>query len=116
MVKSLLANVGNLRDLGSIPGWGRSPGGRAWQPTPVFSPGESHGERSLVGYSPLNLDLGHEREFALYENGRRGCPDTISVAAPTSGENIHFTGELYATELFANLGFLNISSDDLQKC
>ena len=25
---------------------------RKWQPTPVFSPGESHGQRSLVGYSP----------------------------------------------------------------
>ena len=25
---------------------------RAWQPTPVFLPGESHGERSLAGYSP----------------------------------------------------------------
>ena len=25
---------------------------RAWQPTPVFSPGESHGQRSLAGYSP----------------------------------------------------------------
>ena len=25
---------------------------RAWQPTPVFLPGESHGWRSLVGYSP----------------------------------------------------------------
>ena len=25
---------------------------RAWQPTPVFLPGESHGPRSLVGYSP----------------------------------------------------------------
>ena len=25
---------------------------RAWQPTPVFLPGESHGQRSLVGYSP----------------------------------------------------------------
>ena len=24
----------------------------AWQPTPVFLPGESHGQRSLVGYSP----------------------------------------------------------------
>ena len=24
---------------------------RAWQPTPVFSPGKSHGQRSLVGYS-----------------------------------------------------------------
>ena len=26
---------------------------RKWQPTPVFLPGESHGQRSLVGYSPL---------------------------------------------------------------
>ena len=23
----------------------------AWQPTPVFFPGESHGQRSLAGYS-----------------------------------------------------------------
>ena len=23
-----------------------------WQPTPVFLPGESHGQRSLEGYSP----------------------------------------------------------------
>ena len=25
---------------------------RKWQPTPVFLPGESHGQRHLVGYSP----------------------------------------------------------------
>ena len=25
---------------------------RKWQPTPVSLPGESHGQRSLVGYSP----------------------------------------------------------------
>ena len=25
---------------------------REWQPTPVFLPGEPHGQRSLVGYSP----------------------------------------------------------------
>ena len=38
-------------DPGSIPGSGRSlEGGR--QPTPVFLPGESHGQRSLVGCSP----------------------------------------------------------------
>ena len=28
---------------------------RKWQPTPVFLPGESHGRRSLVGYSPWGL-------------------------------------------------------------
>ena len=33
---------------------------RAWQPTPVFLPGESHEQRGLVGYSPQggqDLDL-----------------------------------------------------------
>ena len=35
--------------MGLIPGLGRSLG---WQPTPVFLPGECHGQRTLVGYSP----------------------------------------------------------------
>ena len=30
----------------------KSPWRRAWQPTPVFLPGESHGQESLAGYSP----------------------------------------------------------------
>ena len=30
---------------------GKIPRRRAWHPTPVFLPGESHGQRSLVGYS-----------------------------------------------------------------
>ena len=30
---------------------GKIPWRRAWQPTPVLLPGESHGHRSLVGYS-----------------------------------------------------------------
>ena len=37
---------------GLIPGSGRSPEGRRWQPTPVSLPGESHEQRSLTGYSP----------------------------------------------------------------
>ena len=32
-------------------GW-EDPWRRKWQPTPVSLPGESHGQRSLVGYSP----------------------------------------------------------------
>ena len=38
-------------DLGSIPELRRPPWRRAWQPTPAFSPGESHGQRSLESYS-----------------------------------------------------------------
>ena len=32
-------------------GW-EDPLRRAWQPTPVFLPGESHGQRSLASYKP----------------------------------------------------------------
>ena len=42
----------NAGDLGSIPGSGRSPGKTKRQPTPVFLLGKSHGQKSLVGYSP----------------------------------------------------------------
>ena len=37
---------------GFDPWVGKIPWRRAWQPTPVCLPGESHGERSLVDYSP----------------------------------------------------------------
>ena len=40
----------NALGVGLIPGKGAK-WRRKWQPTPVFLPGESHGQRSLVGYS-----------------------------------------------------------------
>ena len=51
MVKNSPVNVGDVRDTVSIPGLGRS-WRRKWQSTPVFLPGKSHGQRSLVSYSP----------------------------------------------------------------
>ena len=41
----------NMGDLGSIPGLGSFPE-KERQPTSVFWPGKSHGQRSLVQYSP----------------------------------------------------------------
>ena len=49
VVQILPANAGDAGDAGSIPGkisWRRTS-----QPTPVFLPGESYGQRSLAGYS-----------------------------------------------------------------
>ena len=52
MVKNLPANAGNIMRCG-FNSWVRKiPWRRAWQPTPVFLRGESHGQRSLAGYSP----------------------------------------------------------------
>ena len=47
-VKNLPANAGDEFN----PWVGKIPWRRAWQPTPVFLPEESHGQRSLAGYSP----------------------------------------------------------------
>ena len=54
LVENLSASSGELRDVGSIPGSGRAPGGeqdpwrRALQTAPVFLAGESQRQRSLV--------------------------------------------------------------------
>ena len=52
MVKNPPANAGDIKDVGLIPELRKIPYRRAWQPTPVFLPRESHGQRSLVGYGP----------------------------------------------------------------
>ena len=55
----------NAGDVGSIPESGRFPGGG--HGTPVFLPGESHGQRSLAGYSPQGckeLDMTEATEHA----------------------------------------------------
>ena len=52
VVKNLPANAGDIKRLRFDPWVGIIPWRRAWQPTPVFLPGEFHGQRSLVGYSP----------------------------------------------------------------
>ena len=50
MVKNPPANEGDLRDAGSIPGSGKSPGVGSGNP-PVFLPGKFHEQRKLAGYS-----------------------------------------------------------------
>ena len=49
---AILSAFTNMGDPASIPGSGRFPCREAWQPTPVFLPGEPHGQRSLAGHSP----------------------------------------------------------------
>ena len=41
--------------------FGKIPWRRKWQPIPVFLPGKSHGQKSLVGYSPWDHRVGHDR-------------------------------------------------------
>ena len=52
MVKNLPANAGDMRDLSSTLGLGRSPGGGHGTPLQCSCLENPHGQRSLVGYSP----------------------------------------------------------------
>ena len=47
VVKNLPANAGDIRDMGSIPGLGRSPGGANGNPLQCSSLENTHGQRSL---------------------------------------------------------------------
>ena len=68
VVNNLLANAGEAKDAGSIPWVRKIPWRRKWQPTPLYLPGNFHGQRSLAGYSPWGhthaCTLGNE----LHEN------------------------------------------------
>jgi len=51
VVNTLHTNAGDVKRSEFDPWVRKIPWQRAWQPTPVFFPGESYGQRSLVGYS-----------------------------------------------------------------
>ena len=48
----IVKNLPAMQETGFNPWVGKIPWRREWQPTSVFLPGESHGQRRLVGYSP----------------------------------------------------------------
>ena len=52
VVKSLPADAGDIRNMGSIPELGRSPGGGHDNPLQYSCLENPHGQRSLAGYSP----------------------------------------------------------------
>ena len=54
VVKNLLTNSGGV---GLIPGPGRFPCRRKWQPTPIFLPGKSHGQKRLGHGVAKELDM-----------------------------------------------------------
>ena len=59
---------------------------RKWQPSPVFLPGKSHGQRSLVGYGPWGckeLDMSERLTYIALKEGptildQTECPSIFS--------------------------------------
>ena len=56
---------------------------RKWQPSPVFLPGKSHGQRSLAGYSKLGckeLDTTEAAEYIMRHAGLEEAQARIKIA------------------------------------
>ena len=79
LVVQMVKNLSATQKTRFNPWVGKMPWRREWQPTPVFLPGGSQGQRSLAGYSPLGpkeLDMTeviyhvhmHEYEINIHES------------------------------------------------
>ena len=75
-------------------GVGRIPWRRAWQPTPVFLPGESLEQRSLAGYSPWCC-----KESDMTERLRTNSTAKSLSAGNEHGLDEHLFGDLYPWSL-----------------
>ena len=72
--KELTCQYRRCKRHGFDPWVRKIPWRRAWQPTPVSLHGESHGQRSLVGYSPWGRRVGHDRATHTQSPAYPGIP------------------------------------------
>ena len=71
---------------GFNPWVGKIPWRRAWQPIPVLLPTESHGQRSLVGYSPKGRSWTRLKQLSTHARTHFWWPHWGEGAAPVSTE------------------------------
>ena len=79
----------HVGDLGSIPGFsswvGKIPWRREQLPTPVFLPGEFHGQRSLASTLMLGKIEGRRRRGRQRARGLDGITDSMAMSLSNSG-------------------------------
>ena len=61
---------------------------REWQPTPVLLPGQSHGQRSLVGYSPWGLKESNTTEWLTLSLSYRALPMDVTGGWKRAGHQL----------------------------
>ena len=74
----------NAGHLGSIPGLGRSPGEGNGNPLQALLPGKTHGQRSLIGYSPWGCKELDTTEWLHFQGGARCWEDPRRHWLPNS--------------------------------
>ena len=86
MVKNPFASAGDAREPEFRPWVGKIPWSGKWQPTPVFLPRGSHGQRSLVGYSPWG-----GKESDTTEVTEQACTPPRAVYQHATGQETSVT-------------------------
>ena len=82
----------NAEDMSSTSGLERFPWRRKWQPTPVFLPGKSHGQRSLAGYSPWGHKESGTTEWLKNNKEPKSGGEKLSPPWNILGKNIMYLG------------------------
>ena len=110
VVKNPPANAGDTGDTSS---WvGKIPWRRKWQPAPVFLPGKSHGQRSLVGYhlrGPKQSDT-IEWLSTAQQNSAKGGSLTVSYNVKSENRPMNFSYSLKFIDLSCTLNGSFISN------
>ena len=117
VVKNLPTNAGDIRNAGSIHGSRRFSWRSIWQLTPLFFPGESHGQRSLADYSPWDLkesDMAEQLTLSLsyiilrLRNSKYEFLPYFGTVVDTLCHKIKYkyTSALFSTSIF----FLNLQA------
>ena len=78
------ANAVDIKRCGFDPWVEKIPWRSAWQPTPVFLPGKSHGHRNLASYSPMGLQRVGYSISGLYWTHREYTKTVDHCAFPTT--------------------------------
>ena len=82
LVAQMVKRLPLMRETGFNPWVGKISWRRKWQPTPVFLPGKSCGQRSLVGNSPWGRKESDTTErlhfhFLSLRQGHHGLPPSL---------------------------------------
>ena len=76
---------------------------REWQPTPVFLPRKSHGQRSLAGYSPwghTESGMTEQLTHSLFNNVNMAPLDTEGYLCSLLIDGIFLPGSAWFTDFF----------------
>ena len=84
------ANARDAGNAGSIPGSGKIPWRKEWQPTLVFWSGKSHGQSSLVGCSPW----GPKEQDMTEHTTQNILPDCLIRSSTSCLESLSFCGRV----------------------